>query len=85
MDDELWRSIKPQTLKQIRRMLILKHGSLTQAALELPAHYQILGDTLNGRRYTSGTIAAIQSDLELSDEDVLRLWPLLKRWPKRAA
>jgi hypothetical protein len=79
-----WRSIAPKNLKAIRTMLIIKHGSLTQAANTLKIPYQRLSHTLNGRESINWILEAIQNDLELSDSLVLQLWPLLREWPRES-
>jgi hypothetical protein len=79
-----WRSISPKNLKAIRTMLIIKHNSLTQAAKTLGVLYPRLSNTINGREQTVYAVEAIQNDLELSDNQVLNLWPLLKSWPRES-
>jgi hypothetical protein len=80
-----WRQIQPTSLKAVRQMLVAKHGgSLTAAASKLDLRFQRLSATLGGREQIVWIIEAIQNDLELSDEQVLNLWPLLKEWPKES-
>ena len=77
-----WQSIRPDSLRKVRAMLILKHGTLTAASQRLLVPYTQLGDTLSARKHTSTIVNAIQDDLGLSNDQVLNLWPLLKEWPK---
>jgi len=51
----------------------------------LEVSYQRLSAALAGRESTFYVVSALQSDLELSDEQVLQLWPLLKQWPRKAS
>ncbi len=67
---------------KVRSALILKHGDLTTAAEKLEIPYIRLSGALCGRENLIYVISAIQTDLELSDTQVLALWPLLKQWPK---
>ena len=78
------RQFKPTHLKIVRNMLIAKHGNLTAAASSLDIRFQRLSATLGGREQIVWVIETIQHDLELSDEQVLNLWPLLKSWPKES-
>jgi hypothetical protein len=80
-----WRQIKPDSLRRVRAMLILKHGNLTRAAIDLGVTYIRISAALNGRENIAHIVAAIQQDLELTDEQVLALWPLLRRWPREVA
>jgi hypothetical protein len=79
---ELWRRIEPTDMGAIKRMVTAKYGNLTRAAQRLEIDYQRLSDAINGRRQVAWIVQRIQRDLELSDADVLRLWPLLRRWPR---
>jgi len=55
---------------------------LTVMAEKYGAPYCALSHVLNGRANLSYIIAALQSDFNLSDEQVLACWPLLRRWPR---
>lgn len=79
---ELWRRIEPADLGAVKRMLKAKHGNLTRAAQRLEVLYPHLSATICGRLNVIWMVERIQQDLELSDADVLRLWPLLRRWPR---
>ena len=79
-----WRDIRVTDGDKLRTALIKKHGSLTRAGVNLAVGYPQLSDVLNARRQTRNVIEAIQSDLGLSDEQVLSLWPLLKTWPRKS-
>jgi len=79
-----WRSITPKNLNAARTMLRAKHGSLTQAASNLDMRFQRLSAALGGRECIVWVIDTIQNDLELSDNQVLNLWPLLKVWPRES-
>ena len=79
-----WRMLKPSSLRNVRRMLEMKHGGLKKARVALGVNamntfYSVLINRENFPRY----ISAIQRDLELTDAQVLALWPLLKEWPKK--
>ena len=71
-------------LKSVRRALIMKHGSLTDAAKDMGVDYTHLSNTLNGRLYLIHIVAAIQADLSLADAQVLKFWPLLRTWPRES-
>lgn len=77
-----WRDIEPSNLKRVRAMLLLKHGNLSQAAIALQVPYNRLSQAVNGRESLVWVITAIQQDLELSNHQVLTLWPMLREWPK---
>lgn len=77
-----WRDVHPVDHKTLRMRLMRKHGSLTRAAERLGKDYHNLSHALHGRIAYRHIIAAIQSDLELSNETVLQLWPQLGEWPK---
>lgn len=77
-----WRDVEPKTRNHVRTMLILKHGSLSDAAVALRVPYMRLSHALGGRESIIWIVAAIQADLGLSNEQVLALWPLLREWPK---
>jgi hypothetical protein len=77
-----WSDIEITSSKRLRAALIKKHGSLTIAAYTLQVNFQRLSDTIWGRRYPINTISAIQQDLNLTNQQVLQLWPLLKTWPR---
>ena len=84
MHNKTWRDIKVENRKTLRTVLLVKHGSITDAAVRLNVSYQVFSDTIGGRRYVSSIVAKIQADLELTNEQVLALWPLLKSWPREA-
>jgi len=71
-----------KNLNDIKIALKVKHGNLTHAAQNLGLNYIFLSHVVNGRLYTTSIIHVLQSDLGLTDEQVLHLWPLLKTWPK---
>jgi hypothetical protein len=71
-----------QSLADVRRALILKYGNLTKAAQALGIHYNFLSNILGGRIYLVYAIQKLQQDLDLTDQQVLEFWPLLKKWPK---
>lgn len=77
-----WMGAPGNTLKGVRSRLILKHGSLTKAAVVLAVPYLRLSHAMNGREYLAWIVAAIQKDLRLTDAQVLACWPLLRRWPR---
>lgn len=73
------------SLRDVRRALKRKYGTLTIAAQKLGVGYQILGDTLNGRRNDVNAISAIKQEFVFSDEKIRSLWPLLRKWPREVA
>jgi hypothetical protein len=77
-----WRDIKIKSRNDVKSILIFKYGNLTKAAHYLNIPYIRLSATIAGRENIHHVIAAIQRDLELTDTQVLHLWPLLKQWPK---
>ena len=79
-----WRDIPVSSRASLRRALIKKHGSLTNAANSLQVSYQHLSDAISGRRNVVNVIAAIQKDLGLTNVQVLELWPLLREWPRES-
>ncbi len=79
-----WRDIDITARDALRRALVKKHGSLTKAAENLEVNYQTLSDVIGGRRHIIDIVTAIQHDLELSDVQVLGLWPLLRTWPRES-
>jgi len=79
---ELWRRIEPTDLGAIKRRLKAKHGNLTRAANNIGLPYNSFINAIAGRYQYVSLLEPIQQDLELSDADVLRLWPLLRRWPR---
>lgn len=76
-----WRSSPVRDRNSIRSRLILKHGQLGNASVALNKDYFALNHVLAGRIATKHIVAAIQQDLELTNEQVLQLWPRLKSWP----
>lgn len=79
-----WREIPVRDLRSVRMRLIKKFNTLSQAATELRIPYMRLSHALNGRENLIWVIAIIQTDIELSNHQVLMLWPLLKTWPKES-
>jgi hypothetical protein len=79
-----WRTIQIGDRVSLRRALVKKHGSLTRAAESLGVNYTRLSATIGGREHIINTVAIIQDDLELSNEQVLTLWPLLRTWPRES-
>lgn len=81
---EGWRSIQVNSRVTLKRALMKKHGNLTLAAAALGVNYTRLSAIIGGREHIINAVAAIQRDLELTDEQVLTLWPLLRRWPRES-
>jgi len=79
-----WRDIDVADNGKLRVALLMKYGSLTKAAKALSVDYIALSHVVNGRRNPIEFVKLIQSDLALSDEQVLKLWPLLKTWPRKS-
>lgn len=77
-----WKDIPVHDLRSVRSRLIKKYTTLSQAATDLRIPYMRLSHALNGRENLIWVIAIIQTDIELSNHEVLMLWPLLREWPK---
>jgi len=77
-----WQAIRIDQRRDVRRALLKKYGSLTTAAEKLVIPYNRLNGALTGRESFTYVIEALQSDLQLSDDKVLHLWPLLRIWPR---
>lgn len=81
---ELWRNIPPTNLELIRKRILIKHRSLKNARINLKLNAaSTLGDVLHNRANHPRYIKAIQKDQQLTDAQVLELWPLLGEWPKK--
>ena len=79
-----WKDIDVTDRGKLRTAIIMKYGSLTKAAESLDVKFFRFSSVVNGREDTIATVSKIQSDLALSDEQVLKLWPLLKTWPRKS-
>ncbi|MEJ5361123.1 MAG: hypothetical protein WHV26_03585 [Spirochaetota bacterium] len=79
---EAKHNFKVTQLKDIKKALIFKYGSLTNASEILQVNYIFLSHVLAGRIYYVYIIKKLQEDLNLTNEQVLQFWPLLKKWPK---
>lgn len=79
------RSLPITERRHVRRALIIRHGDLTKAAADMAIDYLTLSHVINGRRCPVGVITAIQQDLNLTDNQVLDFWPLLRSWPRERA
>ena len=79
-----WKNIEITDRDRLRTALLMKHGSLTSAAETLSIEYVLLSHIVGGRRYPIESIKLIQYDLGLSNNQVLKLWPLLRTWPKKS-
>lgn len=77
-----WRDIPVRDLRSVRARLIKKYDTLTKAAAVLGIRYNRISDAINGRDYLIAVIEKIQEAIELSNHEVLMLWPLLREWPK---
>ena len=78
------RDFKITTRKDIRKALIIRFGSLTEAAGALQTPYQRLSATLANREQIFYVIDALQDEFGLSNEQVVLFWPLVKEWPKKS-
>jgi len=76
------KDIKITDRRLLRRALMVKHGTLTEASEKLGVPYARLLGAIKGREQTFYVIHALQSDLGLTDDQVLSLWPLLRSWPR---
>ncbi|HPA74073.1 MAG TPA: hypothetical protein PKY31_17510 [Spirochaetota bacterium] len=79
-----WRDIEISDREMLRVALIKKYGSLSRAAECLNVNYQVLSDVIGGRRHIYGVVDAIQREMEITDAQVLALWPLLRQWPRKS-
>jgi hypothetical protein len=79
---EAWRLIKIDNLKRLRAAIMMKYGTISNAAESMGVKYNGLSNTINGRYTFVPQISALQKDLSLTDAQVLHLWPLLGHWPK---
>lgn len=77
-----WRDIPVRDLRSLRARLIKKYETLSQASVALKLPFIRLSMALNGRENIIWIISVIQKDQELSNHEVLMLWPLLREWPK---
>lgn len=77
-----WRDLRVTDLPSLRARMTKKYQTLTQAAVALKLPYVRLSHALNGRENLIWVTAIIQADQELSNHEVLMLWPLLREWPK---
>lgn len=75
---------KITTRKDVKKALKLKYGTLSSAAEELGIVYQMLSDTLHGRRHIFQIIDILQDEFGLTNEQVVEFWPLVKEWPKKS-
>jgi len=78
------KDLKVTDRDSLRRVLILKHGSLTQAAESLELPFNRLNGAISGRESLLYVVDSIQSDLGLTNSQVLQLWPLLRTWPRKS-
>jgi hypothetical protein len=76
------KNFKILNRRDLKRALILRYGSLSNAAIDMGVNYQMFIETLAGRRYAITVVSALQREFGLSDQQVLEFWPLLKTWPK---
>jgi len=76
------KNFKILNLRDLKRALILRYGSLSNASLGMNISYWSLSEALAGRRYAITVVSALQREFGLSDQQVLEFWPLLKTWPK---
>lgn len=77
-----WRDLEVTDLRSLRARMIKKYQTLSQAAVALKLPFVRLSHALNGRENLIWVTAIIQADQELSNHEVLMLWPLLREWPK---
>lgn len=78
------RGFKITTRKDVKKALKMKYGTLSSAAEELGIVYQMLIDTLAGRKYIFQIIDILQDEFSLFNEQVVEFWPLVKEWPKKS-
>jgi len=78
------RDFKITTRKDIKKAIKLKYGTLSSAAEEMGVVFQMLSDTLHGRRHIFQIIDILQDEFGLSNEQVVEFWPLVKEWPKKS-
>ena len=69
------RRIVIQSSADVKKALMLRHGTLSKAARDLDVPYNQLSDVLNGRLRTSYILAAFKEDLSLTDAQIDALFP----------
>lgn len=77
--------LDPKTItnhKVLKKALRMKYRKLSKLSVKFETDFGNLSKVLNGWGYTVWIIQSIQSDLGLSDTQVLHLWPQLKEWPR---
>ena len=77
-----WKDIRVTDRRSLRRALKAKYGTLTRAAEAMEIDYTNFNHVVSGRRCTIKMVAALQQSMDLTDAQVLALWPLLKTWPR---
>lgn len=78
----VWQTIKIDSLRSLRRAADLRYENRQIMAAEMGVNYTTLNDVLAGRLQVSSIVAKLQKLFNLSDAVVLKLWPLLRRWPR---
>ena len=78
-----WRAIPASSLGNLKLRVLAKHETLTAAAARLGIPFTNMCDVIAGRLHVVWIVRRIQEDQELSNAEVLSLWPLLKTWPKK--
>jgi spore maturation protein CgeB len=68
--------------KKLKEVLKRKHLGLTRASINFGMDIRNFSLIINGHGYTVWIIQSIQTDLGLSNKQVLQLWPQLKEWPR---
>ena len=77
------KQIPVNSREDIKRALLFKHKSLTKASVAIKVNYIGLSHTIHGRIHYADIIQALQKDLNITDDQVLEFWPLLRTWPKK--
>ncbi|GAB4219553.1 MAG: hypothetical protein Kow00102_03170 [Spirochaetota bacterium] len=70
------------TLEELKAFIIFKYKKISNASKQFGVDYTLLCQTLSGLKRNIYIINTLQTELCLTDEQVLQLWPLLKTWPK---
>lgn len=78
----IWQTVNIDSLRDLRKAVDLKYQNRAIMAAEIDANYTTLNDVLHGRLQVSYIVAAIQKMFHLNDETVLKLWPILRKWPR---
>ncbi len=77
------RQFSISSRQHIKKALLKRYDTLTEAAEKAGLSYARLMATIAGRESNFTAIEALQSELGLTNEQVLEFWPLVRRWPRK--